>query len=45
MDTDIGMGTIWRHKQFLKNCNMIRQIGHRYDMGTTPQIKCPCILV
>ena len=26
-----GMSTIWRHEQFLKNYNMIQQIGHRYD--------------
>ena len=36
-DTDMGTGTgtIWWHEQFLKNYNMIWQIGHHYDMGTT----------
>ena len=39
MDTSTGtsMGTIRRHEQFLKNYNMIQQIGHRYDTGTAPQ--------
>ena len=40
-DTDI----IRRHEPFLKIYNMIRQIGHHYDIGTIPSMKCPCILV
>ena len=39
-----GMGTIRRHKQFLKNYNMVQQIGHQYDTGMAPQMKCLCIL-
>ena len=35
MGTDTGMGTIWQHEQFLKNYNIIWQIRHRYDTGTT----------
>ena len=49
MDTDTG--TIYRHEQFLKNYNMIRQIGHNYNTGMTQiqhgydiQMKCSCIL-
>ena len=28
-------GTIHQYKQFLKNNNMIRQIGHHYNTGIT----------
>ena len=41
----ISIGIIRRHEQFLKNYNMIRQIGHRYNTNTTLQMKCPYILV
>ena len=44
MDTSTSSGTIWRHRQFLKNYNMIQQIGHRYDTSTISQMKCLCIL-
>ena len=36
MDTDMDMGTIWRYKQFLKNYNTTRQVGHRY--GTPNEV-------
>ena len=35
MDTGMGMSMIWRQEQFLKNYNLIQQIGHHYDMDTT----------
>jgi len=31
---DTGTDTKLRHKAFLKNYNMIRHIGHRYDTDT-----------
>ena len=50
-DKDTGTSTIRRHKQFLKNYNMIWQIGHSNKIGMTQiryeydtQMKCPCIL-
>jgi len=36
-EMDTGTGTIWWHEKFLKNYNMIQQIGHHYDTGTAPQ--------
>ena len=32
--TSTGMGTIRQHEQFLKNYNMMQQIGHCYDTNT-----------
>ena len=40
---DMGVGTIWRHEQFLKNYNMRRQMGHCYDTVMAPQMRCLCL--
>jgi len=32
-DTVMGTSTIRQHEQFLKNYNMIRQIGYHYNRG------------
>ena len=34
-DTGMGMGTIRRYYQFLKNYNMIKKIRDRYNTDTT----------
>ena len=46
MDTSkyTGTDTTQRYKQFLKNYNIEQYVQHRYDTGTIPQMKCPCIL-
>ena len=46
MDTgkDTGTDTTQRYKKFLKNYNTEQYVQHRYDTGTTPQMKRPSIL-
>lgn len=38
----MSTSTIWQHKQFLKNYNMIQQIRHRFNINTVLQMKCLC---